>query len=66
MSHSVWVGCHSSVNPFHTGTPAKVASVSTLVCADPRYSMPSYIRPSTLAVSAIDSLCPIWEPLGPR
>src|SRR5665648_184384 len=28
--------------------------------------MPSYILPSTLAVSFIDSLCPICEPLGPR
>lgn len=28
--------------------------------------MPSYIRPSTRAVSLIDSLCPIWLPLGPR
>ena len=66
VSHSVWVGCHSSVRPFHTGTPEYAASVSTLCCADPRYSMPSYIRPSTRAVSSIDSLWPICEPLGSR
>ena len=56
MSHSDWVGCHSSVRPFHTGTPEHAARVSTLCCAEPRYSMPSYIRPSTRAVSSIDSL----------
>ena len=66
MSQSIWVGCHSSVRPFHTGTPAYSASSSTFAWADPRYSMPSYIRPSTRAVSAMDSLCPIWEPLGSR
>ena len=66
MSQSICVGCHSSVSPFHTGTPAYAARVSTLVCAEPRYSIPSYIRPSTRAVSAIDSLWPICEPLGSR
>ena len=66
MSASVCVGCHSSVSPFQTGTPASRASVSTLLCAEPRYSIPSYIRPSTRAVSASDSLWPIWEPVGSR
>ena len=66
MSQSVCVGCHSSVSPFHTGTPEHAASVSTFACADPRYSIPSYIRPRTRAVSFIDSLWPIWVPLGPR
>lgn len=32
----------------------------------PRYSMPSYIRPSTRAVSFTDSLCPICDPTGSR
>ena len=25
MSASIWVGCHWSVSPFHTGTPANAA-----------------------------------------
>ena len=66
MSHSDCVGCHSSVNPFHTGTPEKVASVSAVVWLKPRYSMASYIRPSTRAVSAADSLWPMCEPDGSR
>ena len=66
VSHRVWVGCHSSVSPFQTGTPAWRAKVSTLSCEEPRYSMPSYIRPSTRAVSSIDSLCPICDPVGSR
>ena len=66
MSQSIWVGCHSSVSPFHTGTPAYCARVSTFSCEEPRYSMPSYIRPSTRAVSSIDSLWPICDPLGSR
>ncbi len=32
----------------------------------PRYSMPSNIRPSTRAVSFIDSLWPSWDSSGPR
>ena len=32
----------------------------------PRYSIASYMRPSTRAVSAIDSLCPSCEPDGSR
>ena len=39
---------------------------STFSWAAPRYSIPSYMRPSTLAVSFIDSLWPICEPLGSR
>ena len=35
-------------------------------CAKPRYSIASYIRPSTRAVSFIDSLWPICDPSGPR
>jgi len=34
--------------------------------AEATYSMPSYMRPSTRAVSFIDSLWPIWDPDGPR
>ena len=66
MSASIWVGCHSSVSPFQTGTPAYLPRVSTLACAEPRYSIPSNIRPSTRAVSLIDSLCPICDPVGPE
>jgi hypothetical protein len=36
MSASIWVGCHWSVSPFHTGTPASAASVSTTSCPKPR------------------------------
>ena len=39
---------------------------STISCPKPRYSMPSYILPSTRAVSAMDSFTPIWLPVGPR
>jgi hypothetical protein len=55
-SASIWVGCHSSVRPLYTGTPAYSASSSTSVCRFPRNSIASYIRPSTRAVSATDSL----------
>ena len=65
-SASIWVGCHSAVSPLYTGTPACAASSSTSAWALPRNSMPSYIRPSTAAVSAIDSLCPSCEPDGSR
>ncbi len=65
-SARIWVGWNSSVSPFHTGTPAYFASVSTFSWVDPRYSIPSKVRPSTRAVSFIDSLWPIWEPLGSR
>ena len=65
-SARIWVGWNSSVRPFHTGTPAYAASVSTVSWAKPRYSIPSKVRPSTRAVSFIDSLWPIWEPLGSR
>src|SRR5450759_5898253 len=58
-SQSVWVGWNSLVRPFHTGTPAYRPSSSTVDWAKPRYSIPSYIRPSTRAVSFIDSLCPV-------
>ena len=60
------MGCHSSVSPFQTGTPAYRASVSTVCWAVPRYSMPSKNRPSTRAVSATDSLWPIWLDAGSR
>ena len=66
MSAIIWVGWNSVVRPFHTGTPALAASVSTMLCAYPRYSMPSYMRPSTRAVSSMDSFLPIWELLGSR
>ena len=65
-SHSDWVGCHSSVRPFQTGTGEKSASVSTVSCLAPRNSMPSYIRASTRAVSAADSFDPMCEPEGSR
>ena len=32
-SASIWVGCHSSVSPLYTGTPACAASSSTSACA---------------------------------
>ena len=40
-SASIWVGCHSSVRPFHTGTPDFAARTSTAAWLLPRYSMPS-------------------------
>ena len=45
----------------HTGVRRERLDVRL---AEPRYSMPSYIRPRTRAVSATDSLCPICEPAG--
>ena len=66
MSARIWVGWNSSVNPFHTGTPEYSARISTLCWLNPRYSIPSKVRPSTRAVSFIDSLWPIWDPLGSR
>ena len=51
MSASICVGCHRSVKPFQTGTPAYRARSSTSWWANPRNSIPSYIRPSTRAVS---------------
>ena len=65
-SASIWVGCHSSVSPLYTGTPAWVARASTSAWRLPRYSIASYMRPSTEAVSATDSLWPICEPDGSR
>ena len=65
-SASIWVGWNWSVSPFHTGTPAYLASSSTSSWLNPRYSMPSYIRPRTRAVSAMDSFFPIWELPGSR
>jgi hypothetical protein len=66
MSASIWVGCQVSVSPFHTGTPANVPRISMDSWVNPRNSMPSYIRPSTRAVSLIDSLEPMWDSSGPR
>ena len=60
------MGWNSSVSPFQTGTPANWASCSTISWSKPRYSMPSKMRPRTRAVSFIDSLWPICDPLGPR
>jgi hypothetical protein len=51
---------------LNTGTPAYLASVSTPLWLAPRYSMASYMRPSTRAVSLNDSLWPICEPAGSR
>ena len=65
-SASIWVGCHSSVSPFHTGTPENRPRISADSWANPRYSMPSNMRPSTRAVSFIDSLSPMCDPSGPR
>src|ERR1700722_13834789 len=50
MSASIWVGCQVSVSPFHTGTPANLPRISTDSWVNPRYSMPSYMRPSTRGV----------------
>ena len=36
------------------------------MCAEPRNSIASNILPSTRAVSATDSLWPIWDPEGSR
>ncbi len=63
-SASIWVGWNSSVRPLNTGTPANFASSSTTSWENPRYSMASYIRPSTRAVSATDSLWPSWDEAG--
>ena len=65
-SASIWVGCHWSVSPFQTGTPAHSARVSTSAWAKPRYSMPSNIRPSTRAVSLADLLLAQVGLSGPR
>ena len=65
-SANIWVGWSSSVNPFQTGTPAYSAKVSTISWPNPLYSIPSYILPRTLAVSAADSFLPIWLPVGPK
>jgi len=66
MSASDWVGCHWSVSPFQTGTPANLSSCSTVCWAKPRNPMPSYMRPSTRAVSGMDSSVPTCDPSGPR
>ena len=58
-SASICVGWYSSVSPLNTGTPAYLASVSTPPWLAPRYSMASYMRPRTRAVSLNDSLWPI-------
>ena len=47
------------------GTPAQRASSSAVSCANPRYSIASYMRPSTRAVSFTVSLWPMCEPPGP-
>ena len=66
-SARIWVGWNSSVSPFQTGTPAYSRELlDDRPAPKPRYSMPSYIRPRTRAVSFIDSLWPICEPLGSR
>jgi hypothetical protein len=65
-SASIWVGCHWVVSPLNTGTPAESASCSTVAWSKPRNSMPSNIRPSTRAVSEMDSAVPMCEPSGPR
>ncbi len=66
MSAIICVGWNSVVRPFHTGTPALAARSSTISWEKPRYSMPSYMRPSTRAVSSMDSFLPIWELPGSR
>ena len=66
MSAIICVGWNSSVRPFHTGTPALAAKSSTMDWAYPRYSMPSNMRPSTRAVSSMDSFLPICELPGSR
>ena len=65
-SASVWVGCHLSVSPLKTGTVACWASSTTVAWLAPRYSIASKTRDRTLAVSAVDSLCPIWLDDGSR
>ena len=65
MSASIWVGCQVSVSPFHTGTPENSLRISTDSWANPRYSIPSNMRPSTRAVSLTDSLWPSWVSPGP-
>ena len=49
------VGWYSLVSPFHTGTPAYLARSSTISWPNPRYSIPSNMRPST-------RLCPGCSP----
>ena len=51
---------------FHDTRTTIGAEISTSSWLNPRYSMPSYIRPSTRAVSAMDSFFPIWEDPGSR
>ena len=66
MSAIICVGWNSFVRPFHTGTPAFAARSSTMDWSKPRYSMPSNMRPSTRAVSSMDSFLPICELPGSR
>ena len=65
-SASICVGWSTSVRPFHTGTPDSAASSSTTACSYPLYSIPSKMRPSTFAVSAMLSFFPICELLLSR
>ena len=65
-SARTWVGCASSVSPFHTGTFEKRAISSTTLWWNPRYSMPSNMRPSTRAVSFNDSFLPSCDPTESR
>ena len=66
MSASIWVGCQVPESPFQTGTPANAPRTSTASWPNPRYSMPSNMRPSTRAVSFTDSLWPSCDSPGPR
>ncbi|KWV85362.1 hypothetical protein PFLmoz3_04916 [Pseudomonas fluorescens] len=64
VSAIIWVGWNSAVRPLNTGTPANLASSSTISCSKPRYSMASNIRPNTRAVSFMLSLWPICDDTG--
>ena len=63
-SASIWVGWYSSVRPLNTGTIEYSASSCTMCWLLPRYSIASYMRLSTRAVSFMLSLWPICEDVG--
>ena len=58
-SASSWQGWNSSVSALTTGTPACAAISSSRSWPKVRQTIAETIRPSTRAVSAIDSRAPI-------
>jgi hypothetical protein len=65
-SASICVGCHSSVRPLKTGTLRVLRERLDRGLGAAAELDASYIRDSTRAVSAADSLCPICDEFGSR